>query len=286
MQTGVLYVVATPIGNLDDMTPRAVQTLSSVDQIAAEDTRHSRVLLQHFGIRTPLLSLHEHNERAQTPKLIERMRQGASIALITDAGTPLISDPGYHLVSSARRHGVRVIPVPGASALLCALSVGGLPTDRFVFEGFLPNRAAARRARLRELSGEHRTLVFFEASHRIVESLSDMALCFGDARHAVLARELTKAFETVHDGPLGEMGSWVQSDPNQQRGEFVILVQGAAVADPGADAEVERVLRVLLADLPVRQAAGLAAQILNLKKNDLYRRALALQRSDSGRQRS
>ncbi|HHO68310.1 MAG TPA: 16S rRNA (cytidine(1402)-2'-O)-methyltransferase, partial [Gammaproteobacteria bacterium] len=194
---GTLFVVATPIGNLGDMTPRGVEVLQQADLIAAEDTRHSRRLAEHFGIATPMLALHEHNERSVAARLVERLRQGESIALISDAGTPLISDPGYQLVRAAREAGVPVVPVPGASALVAALSVAGLPTDRFVFEGFLPPRQAARRKRLEALKDEPRTLVFYESSHRIVDSLNDLKDVFGPGRQALLARELTKAFETT-----------------------------------------------------------------------------------------
>ncbi|HLA75016.1 MAG TPA: 16S rRNA (cytidine(1402)-2'-O)-methyltransferase [Gammaproteobacteria bacterium] len=272
---GILYIVATPIGNLQDMTPRAVQVLSEVQLIAAEDTRHSAKLLQHFGIKTPCLALHEHNEREASAALVQRLLAGDAIALISDAGTPLISDPGYHLVQAARAAGLRVVPIPGACALTSALSASGLPSDRFVFEGFLPARAAARRARLEELQHEPRTLIFYESPHRILECLDDLAQVFGAERPAVIARELSKLFETIHDGSLSALCAWLRSDVNQQKGEFVILVRGSMLSEQGEeDSEAERVLRILMAELPVKQAAALAAQITGRKKNALYELAL------------
>jgi 16S rRNA (cytidine1402-2'-O)-methyltransferase len=271
-----LYVVATPIGNLDDMSPRAVRILSSVDRIAAEDTRHSRPLLQHFGIGTPMSALHEHNEREQAPRLLAALEAGESVALISDAGTPLVSDPGYHLVRTARARGIAVVPVPGPSALMAALSAAGLPTDRFVFEGFLPSKPTARRTRLQALARETRTLVFFESPHRLSSALEDMAVVFGAERQAVLARELTKAFETIRGDSLQRLVDWVHSDANQRRGELVLLVHGAAEAQPGDGREAERVLELLLKELPVKQAAALAARITGAGRNELYRRALEL----------
>ena len=276
-QPGILYVVATPIGNLGDLSPRAVEVLRSVDQIAAEDTRHSRRLLQHFAIHTPLLALHEHNERELAPRLVEQLQAGRAMALISDAGTPLISDPGFNLVRLARAAGVRVVPVPGPSALVCALCASGLATDRFVFEGFLPARRAARRARLAELSQESRTLVLYESSHRVLDCLRDLAELFGSERQAVLARELTKQFETIRDAPLGELAGWVAADPNQQKGELVLVVAGRASAQKHlVSAEAEQLLGILLDELPVKLAAKLAARITGLNKRELYERALQL----------
>jgi len=273
---GTLYVVATPIGNLEDMTPRAIRILSEVDLIAAEDTRHSGKLLKHFGIEAKTEALHEHNERSQVPKLIEILQAGKSIAFITDAGTPLVSDPGFHLVRSARQAGLTVIPVPGACAAIAALSAAGLPSDRFVFEGFPPAKSAARRAVFEKLREEARTLIFYESPHRILESLKEMAEIFGPEREAVLARELTKQFETVRSGTLTELSEWVKRDPHQQLGEFVILIHGVPRAEREAvDEEAERVLRILLEELPVSQAAALAAKITGLKKNRLYEYALS-----------
>ncbi|MBI5461147.1 MAG: 16S rRNA (cytidine(1402)-2'-O)-methyltransferase [Gammaproteobacteria bacterium] len=274
-KTGVLYVVATPIGNRADITQRALSVLASVDQVLAEDTRHSGTLLRTLGIGTPLLSLHEHNEQVQVDPVLARLRSGADLALISDAGTPLISDPGYRIVRAARQAGIQVIPIPGPSALIAALSVAGLPTDRFVFEGFLPAKTAARRAHLQSLAGETRTLVFYEASHRIQECLSDLDACFGAEREAVIARELTKTFEQVHAGTLAELNAWIAADANRQRGEFVVLLAGAApTADAELDAEAQRVLKLLLAELPVKRAAALAAEITGARKNALYQYAL------------
>ncbi|WP_372522879.1 16S rRNA (cytidine(1402)-2'-O)-methyltransferase [Sulfuricaulis sp.] len=274
---GTLYVVATPIGNLEDMTPRAIRILSEVDLIAAEDTRHSGKLLKHFGIEAKTEALHEHNERSQVPRLIEILQAGKSIAFITDAGTPLVSDPGFHLVRSARQAGLSVIPVPGACAAIAALSAAGLPSDRFVFEGFPPAKSAARRAVFEKLREEARTLIFYESPHRILESLKEMTEIFGPGREAVLARELTKQFETVRNGTLTELSEWVNRDPHQQLGEFVILIHGVPRAEREAvDEEAERVLRILLEELPVSQAAALAAKVTGLKKNRLYEYALNL----------
>ncbi len=274
---GILYIVATPIGNLGDMTPRAIETLQHVALIAAEDTRHSGKLLSHFAITTPCQAYHEHNERELAPRLVERMLQGDSIALVSDAGTPLVSDPGYHLVKEARAAGVLVVPVPGVSAMIAALSASGLPSDRFTFEGFLPAKSAARRQRLETMADESRTLIFYESTHRIEASLVDMAIVFGEERYVVVARELTKRFETIHGDSLANLIEWMRADTDQTRGEFVVMVHGAeAVAEEGINPEAERVLKVLLAELPVKQAAALAAKITGLKKNALYQFALTL----------
>lgn len=273
---GVLYIVATPLGNLGDMSPRAVEVLSNVQLIAAEDTRHSAPLLRHFGIRTPLSALHEHNERAACAALLQRLAAGASVALISDAGTPLVSDPGYHLVSAARAHGIRVVPIPGPCALIAALSAAGLPSDRFVFEGFLPARRAARVSHLETLRDESRTLIFYEAPHRVLDCVTDMAQVFGAERRAVIARELTKVFETIHDDTLAGLGDWLRADAHRQKGEFVILLQGNILEPAGqTDDEARRILRILTKELPVGQAAALAAQITGLKKNALYNMALS-----------
>jgi 16S rRNA (cytidine1402-2'-O)-methyltransferase len=277
---GSLYVVATPIGNLDDISARALQVLRSVALIAAEDTRHSARLLQHFGIATPLAACHEHNERDQGGRFIARLQAGEDVALISDAGTPLISDPGYHLVRQARAAGVPVVPVPGACALIAALSAAGLPSDRFIFEGFLPAKAAGRRARLEQVREEPRTLIFYEAPHRILECLQDMQAVFGDERPALLARELTKTFETLKGLPLAELAAWVAADANQQRGECVVLVAGWQAPDGGeaVSAEALRVLDLLLGEMPLKRAAALAAEITGVRKNLLYQVALERQK--------
>jgi 16S rRNA (cytidine1402-2'-O)-methyltransferase len=274
-QAGTLYVVATPIGNLQDCSPRAQEVLRSVSLIAAEDTRHSARLLQHFGIDTPCTACHDHNERDKSQQLVERLLQGQSMALISDAGTPLISDPGFHLVRQAREAGIRVSPVPGPCALIGALSAAGLPSDRFAFEGFLPAKVHGRRQRLEALAQEERTWMVYEAPHRLLECLEDMLLVLGPTRHVVLARELTKTFETLHGAPLIELVEFVRGDPDQQRGESVLVVEGAATrADDEMAPETLRVLDLLLEELPVKQAAALAARITGEKKNRLYQLAL------------
>lgn len=276
VQPGSLYVVATPIGNLDDISARALRILRDVALIAAEDTRHSARLLQHFGIETPLLACHEHNERDQGGRFLARLQAGEDVALISDAGTPLISDPGYHLVRQARAAGFAVVPVPGACALIAALSAAGLPSDRFIFEGFLPAKAAGRRARLDQVREEPRTLIFYEAPHRILECLQDMRDVFGDDRPALLARELTKTFETLQGLPLAELCDWVAADSNQQRGECVVLVAGwlAPEGEEAVSAEALRVLDLLMAEMPLKRAAALAAEITGVRKNLLYQVAL------------
>lgn len=267
---GTLHVVATPIGNLGDFSPRAVETLKSVAAICAEDTRRTRPLLQQFGIDTPLIALHDHNEDEIAERLVVRLVAGESLALVSDAGTPLISDPGYRLVRAAREAGVRVSPVPGAAALIAALSVAGLPSDRFAFEGFLPAKAGGRRDRLQALAGESRTLLFYESSHRILDFLGDAASVFGADRHAVVARELTKLFETVLDGPLGALRSRIDQDPNQQKGEFVVLIEGAGDDEAAKLAEGKRVYAKLAEHLPPSTAAKLAAELTGAPRKALY----------------
>lgn len=267
---GVLYVVATPIGNRDDLTLRAIATLRDASVIAAEDTRHSRPLLQHHGADAPLIALHEHNERDAVAAIVRRLQAGENVALISDAGTPLISDPGFRLVRAAQAAGIRCVPVPGACAAVAALSVAGLPSDRFVFEGFLPPKAAARRARLQELAGEPRTLIFYESSHRVAESLADMRDAFGGEREAVLARELTKLFETVLGEPLTGLAARVAADPDQQRGECVILVAGRGEDADAKLAEGQRVFAILRDELGPAKAAKLAAAISGAPRKLLY----------------
>ncbi|MDU8629982.1 MULTISPECIES: 16S rRNA (cytidine(1402)-2'-O)-methyltransferase [Pseudomonas syringae group] len=277
---GSLYVVATPIGNLDDMSVRALKVLREVALIAAEDTRHSARLMQHFGISTPLAACHEHNERDEGSRFITRLLAGDDVALISDAGTPLISDPGYHLVRQARAVGVPVVPVPGACALIAALSAAGLPSDRFIFEGFLPAKAAGRKAKLERVKEELRTLIYYEAPHRILECLQDMEQVFGADRQALLAREITKTFETLKGLPLGELRAFVEADSNQQRGECVVLIAGWT---PPEDEDVigeeaRRILDLLLAEMPLKRAAALAAEITGVRKNLLYQVALEKQK--------
>jgi 16S rRNA (cytidine1402-2'-O)-methyltransferase len=274
-ESGVLYIVATPIGHLDDIGQRALRVLSSVTVIAAEDTRHSSRLLRHYGINTPCVALHEHNERAQAARLVQRLRQGDSVAFITDAGTPLVSDPGFHLVRLAQDEGLRVAPVPGPSAAIAALSVSGLAVERFVFEGFLPSRAQARAKRLEELRAETRTMIFYEAPHRISESLAAMAGIFGPQREASYAREITKVHEIVRRMPLGELAAWVAGDPEQRLGEIVVVVQGAP-AESIDEQDARRVLSLLLEELPLKRAAAVAAEITGVARNTLYVWGLAL----------
>ncbi|TWI14192.1 16S rRNA (cytidine(1402)-2'-O)-methyltransferase [Aerolutibacter ruishenii] len=267
---GTLHVVATPIGNLGDLSPRALETLRTVAAVCAEDTRHTRQLLSHFGLERPLVALHQHNEDAQAAQLVARLQAGESLALVSDAGTPLVSDPGYRVVRAARAAGIRVSPVPGACAAIAALSVAGLPSDRFAFEGFLPAKGAARRERLSRLAAESRTLLFYESAHRIDEALEDMAAAFGPQRPAVLARELTKLFETVLDGTLAGLLAKVQADPNQRKGEFVVVVEGAGDDADARLAEGKRLYAKLAEHLPPSTAAKLAAELSGAPRKALY----------------
>ena len=272
-----LYVVATPIGNLSDITLRGLAVLGAADTIAAEDTRNTKHLLQHHGISDArLLALHQHNERGAAEKVITLLQQGQSVALVTDAGTPAVSDPGAVLVELVREAGFRVIPIPGASAVVSALSASGLCAPHFLFYGFLPNKSAARRSALRALAEHPYTLVFYEAPHRILECTEDLHAVFGDEREIVFAREITKLFESIHRCKLGAAMDWLNSDPNNQRGEFVLLVSGAPERAAGLDAGTERTLAVLLEELPLKQAVQLAVKITGGNKNELYQRALAL----------
>ncbi len=272
---GTLHIVATPIGNLGDLSPRAVQTLRSVDAICAEDTRHTRPLLQQAGIERPLLALHEHNEESQSTGLVARLLAGDSLALVSDAGTPLVSDPGFRLVAAARAAGIRVSPVPGPCAIIAALSVAGLPSDRFCFEGFLPAKSAARRARIAELANEPRTLVLYESSHRIEEALDDLITELGPARRAVLARELTKRFETVLDGDLAALRETLAADPDQRRGEFVLVLGGAADDVAARLANGRRLYARLVQELPPSRAARLAAELSGAPRQALYAAAIS-----------
>ena len=284
MNIPTLYVVATPIGNLQDMSPRAVETLQQVDLIAAEDTRHSASLMQHFTITTPMVAVHDHNERQRSETIVGRLQQGQSVALISDAGTPLISDPGYHLVSAVREAGFRVVPVVGPSALIGALSVAGVATDRFTFMGFLPAKSSHRCQALESVMALSHTHVFYESPHRILDSVADMLKVFGADRHLVIARELTKTFETVKAGRIEDMQDWLLADSNQQRGEFVLMVAGAQEPEAEAmGAETDKLLQALLEELPIKKAAALAAKLTPYKKKALYDRALHLQGKDVSR---
>ncbi|HTL50398.1 MAG TPA: 16S rRNA (cytidine(1402)-2'-O)-methyltransferase [Steroidobacteraceae bacterium] len=277
--SGVLYVVATPIGNLGDISARARETLAAASAVAAEDTRHSGRLLRELGLERPLVSLHEHNERARVAELVSRLRAGENIALVSDAGTPLVSDPGYLLVAAAIEAGITVTPVPGASAAIAALSAAGLPSDRFCFEGFLPSRTAARRRRLAELAAEPRTLVLYEAPHRIADSLADLAGALGAARRACVAREITKRFETFYRGSLGELAERAKTDADLARGESVVLIEGAPPAEPSA-AQLDVTLVILLRHLPPSAAAAAAASLTGVRRGDAYARAIALSRGE------
>jgi 16S rRNA (cytidine1402-2'-O)-methyltransferase len=279
---GRLYVVATPIGNLGDLSPRAREVLQTCSLIAAEDTRHTGVLLKHFGIQTPQISLHDYNEQRRAAEIIERLRQGANVALVSDAGTPAISDPGFELTRAAAAAGLEIVAVPGPCAAIAALSIAGLPTDRFCFEGFLPARGAARRKRLQALDLEARTLVLYEAPHRVREMLEDCAAIFGAERSAVVVREITKMHEAAYRGSLRELSTRAGTDADFGRGEIVLLVAGAAPApgeeggEDGHGGALDRVLTPLLAELPLKQAARLAAQITETRDNEAYKRALQL----------
>ena len=288
LAAGRLYVVATPIGNLGDLSPRARAVLSDVALVAAEDTRHTGVLLKHFDIRTPQLSLHDHNELKRAPEVIEKLRHGASVALVSDAGTPAISDPGFELVRAVAAAGFEIIAIPGPCAAIAALSIGALPTDRFCFDGFLPARGAARRRRLQSLATEARTIVLYEAPHRVCETLEDCVEAFGEERGAVVAREITKLHETIYRGSLRELLTRARSDPDFARGEIVLTLAGAPQTPPdedrGADGHggtLDRVLKALLAELPLKQAARLAARITEVRDNEAYKRALYLKQESA-----
>jgi len=272
-----LYVVATPIGNLRDITLRAIEVLSTADVVAAEDKRNTSHLLSHHGIHAnKLIAVHQHNERGAADKIVSLIEAGQSVAFVSDAGTPAVSDPGALLVQAALSVGLRVIPIPGASAAVSALSASGLADTHFLFYGFLPNKPGARRAALQNLSSHPYTLVFYEAPHRILECVTDLLTVFGPERKIVFAREITKMFENIHKCELGESMDWLHSDTNNQRGEFVLLVSAALPPPAGLDAESERILMTLLAELPLKQSVQLAAQITGANRNELYQRALQL----------
>jgi 16S rRNA (cytidine1402-2'-O)-methyltransferase len=282
---GTLFVVATPIGNRGDLTERARAQLATADLIAAEDTRHTGAFLAQLGIERPLLSLHQHNEESRIDELLSRLRDGQQVALVCDAGTPLVSDPGFRLVAAAAAAGLRVVPLPGACAAIAALSIAGLPTDRFAFEGFLPARGPRRRERLAALRAESRTLVFYEAPHRVDEALEDLAGAFGADRPAVLCRELTKLHESVYRGSLGALCELAQRDPQLTRGEIVLVVAGEVAATPTTDAateQIDRLLRALLPEMPLSRAVDVVAGLTGERRNALYPRALALKPGADG----
>ncbi|MER2472705.1 16S rRNA (cytidine(1402)-2'-O)-methyltransferase [Photorhabdus laumondii] len=273
--TSTLYVVPTPIGNLGDITQRALEVLEHVDLIAAEDTRHTGLLLQHFAINARMFALHDHNEQQKADQLITKLQQGQSIALVSDAGTPLINDPGYHVVRRCREAGIHVAPLPGPCAAITALSAAGLPSDRFCYEGFLPAKRKSRTDTLRALQQEPRTLIFYESTHRLIESLEDMVEVWGTERYVVLARELTKTWESIHGMPVGELLAWVKEDETRRRGEMVLIVEGYKKLDDDVlPPAALRTLALLQQELPLKKAAALAAEIHGVKKNALYRHGL------------
>ncbi len=274
---GLLYVVATPIGNLDDLSERARQVLAGADLVAAEDTRHSGRLLQHLGLSKPMLALHDHNERGRVSRVLEALSAGQTVALVSDAGTPLVSDPGYIVVREARAAGFKVSPIPGACALVAGLSAAGLPTDQFLFAGFLPAKRAGRKSTLESFRRQSATLVFYESPHRITDLMEDVVDVFGAERECVLGRELTKTFETFYSGAAAEVLAELQADPHGSRGEFVVMVRGAAdVPSVEASVDADKLLALLVKELPVKTAAKIVADVSGLSKNDLYQRALGL----------
>jgi 16S rRNA (cytidine1402-2'-O)-methyltransferase len=284
--SGVLYVVATPIGNLGDITQRALDVLKSVDLVAAEDTRHSGQLLSRLGIAVKFVALHEHNEQRATPYLIADLQAGKNVALITDAGTPAISDPGTLLVAAAHEAGIRVVPVPGASAVVCALSAAGIYAPNWLFYGFLPAKASHRRDALAQLKTLPYTLIFYEAPHRIMECVADLAVVLDGDRRITFARELTKLFESIHSLPLAEAGAWLAADANRQKGEFVLIVEGAkAIEDNAEQQHLRDTLTILLEELPLKQAAHIAAKLTGVKKNTCYKLALSM-RDDADEEES
>ncbi len=277
--SGVLYMVATPIGNLGDISARAIEVLTAVDLIAAEDTRHSQRLLSHLGVSTRMQAYHEHNEDYQAARLITRLQQGESIALISDAGTPLVSDPGYRLVEQAHKNSIKVVPIPGACAAIAAMSVAGIASDRFTFEGFPPAKQAARLSYLQALKDEGRTMIFYISCHRISKTLVDMRTVFGEQRLATFARELSKTYETIRKASLEELCTWVADDAMQHKGEIVLVVAGC-VKDKSAHPMRDEILSALVDELPVKQAAKIASRITGINKNELYEAALKLRQSD------
>lgn len=279
LHPGSLYIVATPIGNLDDISYRAVSILKEVYIIAAEDTRHSKYLLHYHNIPTPMRSYHNFNEKTASESLLRILLEGKNVALISDAGTPLISDPGYHLVNNAYSLGISVIPIPGPSALITALSASGMTSDSFIFEGFIPSKATHRRVHFNALKNEARTLVFYESPHRIIQSLRDMQIIFGKGRIAVLARELTKKFEVIKRLPLAELSQFVINDINQRKGEFTIILQGSSVDETEVcpDSDTLRILKLLIDEIPLKKAVDLTSKITDKRKNKLYPLAIKIQ---------
>lgn len=269
--SGILYIVATPIGNLQDMTARALDIFNQVDLIAAEDTRHSGLLLNHYGIKKPFFALHDHNEQQKADLFVEKLRQGNHIALISDAGTPLISDPGFHVVRKCRQAGIRVVPLPGACAAITALCASGIASDRFCFEGFLPAKSKARRDKLTELADEARTLIFYESTHRILDSLADIETVLGTERYVVLAREITKTWETIIGDEVGRLRMWLAEDPNRTKGEMVLIIEGKS-AQPSAEFSPQAIkaLQLITQELPLKKASAIVAELYGYKKNALY----------------
>ncbi|HGO5814672.1 TPA: 16S rRNA (cytidine(1402)-2'-O)-methyltransferase [Mannheimia haemolytica] len=272
---GILYIVATPIGNLGDITQRALDTLSSVDLVAAEDTRHSGLLLSHYGIKKPFFALHDHNEQQKAVVLVEKLAKGENIALISDAGTPLISDPGFHLVRHCRQAGVKVVPIPGACAAVTALCASGIASDRFCFEGFLPAKTKSRYDKLTELENEPRTLIFYESTHRILDTLADMQTILGEDRYVVMAREITKTWETIYGDQLGNLIGWLKEDSNRIKGEIVLVVEGKPQSSEEAfSGQAIKLLALLCQELPLKKAAAIVAETFGYKKNALYQYGL------------
>lgn len=271
--SGILYIVATPIGNLQDITERALNVFSQVDLIAAEDTRHSGLLLSHYGIKKPFFALHDHNEQEKAHILVEKLKAGSHIALISDAGTPLISDPGFHLVRQCRDTDIQVVPIPGACAAITALCASGIASDRFCFEGFLPAKSKARKEKLENLAKEDRTLIFYESTHRILETLVDMEEIFGGNRYVVLAREITKTWETIKGDCLQDLLEWLSQDPNRTKGEMVLIVEGNAKSsdDEEFSPQAIQALKLISQELPLKKAASIVAELYGYKKNALYR---------------
>ena len=275
--TGILYIVATPIGNLQDITQRALDTFAQVDLIAAEDTRHSGLLLSHYGIKKPFFALHDHNEQEKAHILVEKLKQGSNIALISDAGTPLISDPGFHLVRQCREAGIRVVPLPGACAAITALCASGIASDRFCFEGFLPAKSKARKDKLENIAEEDRTLIFYESTHRILDTLEDMQSVLGEERYIVLAREITKTWETITGNTIKNLREWLLEDPNRTKGEMVLIVEGKPKSDNNDEISPQAVktLELIAEELPLKRAAAIVAELYGYKKNALYQFGLA-----------